>query len=696
MYQNNLINLISNLAEQVRLLISRSAETQRAVQRIQQGQQDQPIQTDPVKVELSHVVANAPVTDLIYYSELLKVKTLVEEDFFRCSLPEEKWKDIIYSCPKVSAPDIHTPPRLNDTTLTDRFLHLSKDDKEFEVRLLLVDATSNITQLRIELVYKTMDLPGRAPKLAEETNDSLFEPEQFDTAAYGNAPAPAQNFQQTATHNTNVWAKLTDNLWVRKIVERGFNISFNPTYSPKFNVQKKVKNGSLKFYSNIFTIPKKTGDLRLNNQEERLHDIFESRESVSTHNYTLKLQKIPEVYVKRDEPTVQSSPIRAITEPTHIQQNFEAHINTGKKKREVIENYRTINLTLMNDNQFKINTFKDTLKQDLELETRSCKAIENMQENSKSNSQFYCQSLSNICCTFTRPSNATLTSEIKVKDISKTRSWNCTEKITISDYEKKIHNGTYQLQKLLSILYALKLPQRHTRNRNKRTPAPIKEMEEPVLLTTMQLNHSSITESDTRENNINYNNSFLDFGDMVCNTEQASKIRSGKDKSVWDSVRLEKLKITTNQEKDMIFNSMKNQRSPYKKKILVERKLKNSSIDAYKLALLQLVTNKEILEKKCFNKIMDYLNDTSIISANNKYFNIGKVMGYFNIHIIGFLKESNIPRIDGACMEVLEHSLKLIIVATKEKKRGVNLQGRFVQDIRQQQEFNCKSSFQKF
>ncbi|PVU96177.1 hypothetical protein BB561_001342 [Smittium simulii] len=613
MDQNNLTNLISNLAEQLILLIARNAETQQAAQRIQRGQQDQPIQTYPVEVKLPHVVARAPVTDLIYYSELLGVNTLVGEDFFRSRLPEEDNSEEAFS---------------------------------LEVKLLLADASSNIARLRRELVYKTMGLLKKASKLAEKTEDSLFEPEQFDTIV------ETKKKKQRKTQTKSRRKREEQGLSVETLntspvggLERGFKIPFNPTYSPKFKVQKKVRKkastaiseNNLALYQIIYRLGQELQDeipdiCMQNNQEERLHDIFESRGCVSTHTYTLKLQKIPEVYVKRDEPTVQSSPIRTITEPTHIKQNFEAHVDKSKKKREVIENYRTINPTLRNDHQFKINGFKGTNKQDSGLETRSCKTIENRQDNSKRIRQFYWESSSNVCCASTRS----------------------------IFFEEKQENREL-----------LQLVQGHTSNRNKRTPTLLEEMEKPILLPAVELNSSSITESDTRENNINNNNFSLDFGNMVSNTDQACNIGPSKDRSVRDSARPKKRKITTNPEQDMVFNSAENQWSTLQEKL----------------------SNKEMLEKKCFNELMDYLNDTSIISANNKYFNIGKVMGYFNIHIIGFLRERNIPRIDGACTEVLEHSLKLIIEATKEKKRGSPIEkiSKFARALCPRPHFNNKN-----
>ncbi|PVU86299.1 hypothetical protein BB561_006749 [Smittium simulii] len=376
-----------------------------AIKRFQQGQHDQPIITDAVDVELPHVVARAPVTDLIYYSELLEVITLVEKFFFRNPLPEEEWKDIIYFSPKGNV--MHcTPPTLNDTASVMVKKNPESNHKEnpdititLEVRLLLADAASNITQLRRELIYKTIDLPERAPKLAEETNDSLFEPKQFDTIVESKKkkqrnPRPRsrrpflqrQQAARTSLYILAVWIKLTNNLWIKNIVERDFKVLFKFTYALKFKAQQeiiefspslsfspqylllsvqekvnqrskhiKIRNFFGPFIKECYRAnkdwlsgflqqpvynskedrrPKTDGipDICMqDDEEERLHDIFRSRGCVSTNPYTPKLQETPKVYVEQDEPSVQSSPIWVIIEPTHIHQYFEALIDMGKK-----------------------------------------------------------------------------------------------------------------------------------------------------------------------------------------------------------------------------------------------------------------------------------------------------------------------------------------------------------------------------
>ncbi|PVU96557.1 hypothetical protein BB561_001095 [Smittium simulii] len=121
---------------------------------------------------------------------------------------------------------------------------------EEEVRLLLADAASNITQLRKKLIYKTMDLPKKALNLSEETNDSLLEQEQFEIASTGS--------EET------------------KLLRSG----------------QKLQDG----------IP-----------DICMQDNQKSREGFSTHPYTSKLQKIPEVYVERNETTARKQGIRILS-----------------------------------------------------------------------------------------------------------------------------------------------------------------------------------------------------------------------------------------------------------------------------------------------------------------------------------------------------------------------------------------------
>ncbi|PVU90243.1 hypothetical protein BB561_004948 [Smittium simulii] len=111
MNQDNLINLIGDLAEQVRLLRMENTETQKAVKQLQREENNTP------QTELPHVVPRAPVADLIFFPELSEANPLAEEDFFRNPLTEEERKGMLYSCPKSNVMH-YIPLALNDTAST--------------------------------------------------------------------------------------------------------------------------------------------------------------------------------------------------------------------------------------------------------------------------------------------------------------------------------------------------------------------------------------------------------------------------------------------------------------------------------------------------------------------------------------------------------------------------------------------------
>ncbi|PVU88394.1 hypothetical protein BB561_005884 [Smittium simulii] len=323
------------------------------------------------------------------------------------------------------------------------------------------------------------------------------------------------------------------------------------------NAIEKVKTGSPGFYSNIFTITNKT-------------------EYFSTHPYTSKLEKIPEAYAEQSEPTVQSSPIWAITEPTHIHQDIEANIDMSRKQGIRILLYLG-NLLIM----------------------RSCKTIENRQDKFKKIRQFYWESSSDVCCTLTGLFNATTTSKIKGQDINKnkimelhsqhsnsgytelslvkksikTLEWSIIhprdagdQRISIMIYSENTlslasvkRQGGNTLEKItedsrrhMGILHQDKHPPADNINRQF-CPHNIDPFS---LRKTMKIENYYCC--DTRDNNIKNNNYSLYFGNMTSKTDHASKNRAINHKGVQNSVRSEKQEITTNQEQDMALISVKN------------------------------------------------------------------------------------------------------------------------------------------
>ncbi|PVU88060.1 hypothetical protein BB561_006052 [Smittium simulii] len=129
----------------------------------------------------------------------------------------------------------------------------------------------------------------------------------------------------------------------------------------------------------------------------------------------------------------------------------------------------------------------------------------------------------------------------------------------------------------------------------------------------------------------------------------------------------------------------------YLSKIFIERKLKQFTMQAYKSALLQLVTDKKRVEKeKCFIEFMKFLNESDLIKVTNNFINIKPIIGHFKIlcptnslntkeltaktcwliAVCGFLRASDIHQVDNERTEILNNSIKLIICAPKEKRKS--------------------------
>ncbi|OLY80152.1 hypothetical protein AYI68_g5752 [Smittium mucronatum] len=159
------------------------------------------------------------MTELEAYPELLQTIPAMQEDFFRSQMTEEKRKDIIYACPKVTGLN-YIPPLLNDTALNtvkkldsmlygiqltlanmarkiDYFVHnrirnnpgaKPETDDALELaeimRILISDLESSIIQSRVDTLYKSMELPGKAPQLLESANKPSVDQEKLDALLF--------------------------------------------------------------------------------------------------------------------------------------------------------------------------------------------------------------------------------------------------------------------------------------------------------------------------------------------------------------------------------------------------------------------------------------------------------------------------------------------------------------------------------
>ncbi|PVU92980.1 hypothetical protein BB561_003523 [Smittium simulii] len=125
--------------------------------------------------------------------------------------------------------------------------------------------------------------------------------------------------------------------------------------------------------------------------------------------------------------------------------------------------------------------------------------------------------------------------------------------------------------------------------------------------------------------------------------------------------------------------------------IFIKRKLKQSTIKAYKSEPLKLVTDKDrVVKKNFFIESMKFLNESNLIKVTNNFVGIKSIIDHFKtlgptnnlntkeltaktcwlIAVCGFLRASDIHRVDDERTEILSNSIKLIICAPKEKRKS--------------------------
>ncbi|PVU86775.1 hypothetical protein BB561_006561 [Smittium simulii] len=383
MNQDNLINLIGDLAKQVRLLRMENTETQKAVKQLQREENNTP------QTELPHVVPRAPKVDTTLYgiqSTLANITRPIDFYIYKKVQNNPEWSHS-------EDPDI---------TFT------------LEMRLLLADVASGITQSRRDLVYRTMELPEKVPKLNEEQDDSLFNSEEFDTVveankkarkrpvrskgpfcqrqqvASGIASTTAQNQQAAPTAPTAPSSQSSPISFsggmVKKIVLEGFQIQFNQLsetqttllctkFTPalprkiapeahklfqkeKFNfittevaallskhaieeslIHDPKKDWGFKTSTRLEKIKRTCSTTTFQNRiididmqddiEKRLHDIDRSTRCVSTYSYSREMQEIPEIPMEWENTSVQSASVRSFPQPFSLYQNAAPDNNLG-------------------------------------------------------------------------------------------------------------------------------------------------------------------------------------------------------------------------------------------------------------------------------------------------------------------------------------------------------------------------------
>ncbi|PVU96747.1 hypothetical protein BB561_000985 [Smittium simulii] len=177
------------------------------IEKEQQGaQQAQDMEVQNIECDDPHEKVRALMVEVESYPRLVEAIPLLETDFFRSPIPEEKRKEIIYE-----PIDDYVHRKLkNPNTMIQ-----GNEDLKFAhtMRELLSDLASSITQNRIDNLHKSMELPGRVPQLVEPTVKPLVENKQLDALLAAKKPtarsrrnkrSPFRPRQQTAAVGRSV------------------------------------------------------------------------------------------------------------------------------------------------------------------------------------------------------------------------------------------------------------------------------------------------------------------------------------------------------------------------------------------------------------------------------------------------------------------------------------------------------------
>ncbi|PWA00985.1 hypothetical protein BB558_002942 [Smittium angustum] len=236
--------------------------------------------------EDQHITTRIPITDLNVYPELFEALPSIEEDFFRTPMTEEEKNEAIYTCPRTIAMNYQPPPFNNlaspvvkkaeiilygiqvalaqATRPIDHYVHfrIQEDPKPTEddphivlattMRILLLDIATTVTQDRLDNLHKGMELPGKPHQLVESNIKPLMDPEVLEILLA--SKKTMKRSRSTADlPPTQIQAEIEPKS------QQGINEGNSLTSSKASH--KEIQPQTPGFYIQLFTIPKKTGDL---------------------------------------------------------------------------------------------------------------------------------------------------------------------------------------------------------------------------------------------------------------------------------------------------------------------------------------------------------------------------------------------------------------------------------------------------
>ncbi|PVU87048.1 hypothetical protein BB561_006473 [Smittium simulii] len=582
--KHNRTSLIDNLVKQVRILKIDNVEAQHVVQRIQQGQQgqhDQPILADSVEVK-------SPITLESKHSGQFYVLQTIHAGRHGLGNNKEEADVPVFSKNRsrmsklLRRRRIFTKPlHITQVTQQPAFQtpkHLKSKNFKQEKRARVLSRNIKYVPSRRTSLYILSCIGQAHQKSIGKKHSRKRLQSTFQVYLRSQIQAPA-----------DAGVKWLNPKEIEKLTKEA-----NTATSEK--ILSLLSKKAIKQETELILVRQELQDLIFgicmqNNQKERNHDIFESRRlsnaaltfGIKVQNINKNKNKIIELHSKHNK-------------SGHTKLSLQLCLcnNSGEEQLFRIMKKKIYNGTYQ---------LKGTIHITICLETIS--------SNRKTNSSILRKySIIGVCIETGRYYYRKITEDSRrhmgilhqdkhpPADVIYSNiheSSRCTFKTNCTDRKKQENKKLLQL---------LQLVQKHTSNRNKRTAALLEEMEKPILLPAMELNSSSITESDTRENNIDNNNSLLDFGNMVSNTDQASNIGPSKDRRVRDSARPKKQKIITNQEQDMVFNSVEKQQSILQKEYISD------------IAIKLIISNARLVKRRYRNYIkqkefIDWRSDNS-------------------------------------------------------------------------------------
>ncbi|OMJ22161.1 hypothetical protein AYI70_g3046 [Smittium culicis] len=187
-----------------------------------------------------------------------------------------------------------------------------------------------------------------------------------------------------------------------------------------------------------------------------------------------------------------------------------------------------------------------------------------------------------------------------------------------------------------------------------RAATQLGRLEEPLLLPYLEPYCTDSPEGEMRADNNDCNYTRIDVGDLVSGYVRTINFTATNSTSNRGSPRSEKRKVPAHQEQGLHSNGMENQRSALK-----DKGVSNTAIE--------LIFNSQ-RPSMDISPIIEYFREI----GDNEQLNIKSVTikTCWLLAVCGFMRASDIPRIDDAQTTTIDGTLKLVIVAPKEERKG--------------------------